>query len=178
MSFAQLAFNRGEELPYNLRLIWSQLLRQSRNIKTASRKQDLSSPPAPTVAQAATAITGGFQFKWNTVGAKNVSGYRIYKSTTNNAPTAAALDFVAQPPYGYGGILTYQDITTGTPFYWVEAVNEVGKPSPRVPMAGSASPTAPPSGGGSGSTSGGGSGAGSGAGTGGGGGGNRRVNLL
>lgn len=110
------------------------------------RKFQGTYPPAPTIRESRTAITGGFEFAINVVSAKRVAGYNVYSSTTNNAAVAKLIRFVSQPsvtaPYQS---ITVQDITAASPFYWVATVNSAGKESARVPIAGAVAPTPNPS---------------------------------
>ena len=123
-------------------------------------------PPAPTIAQQKTAITGGYEFTINIVSGSNTVGYNVYSSLTNNAAVAKLIGYVPQPSVNTSlNSIKYQDITATNPYYWVASVNSVGRESARIPAAGVAAPTPPatspaPIGGGSGSGSGGGGGKG------------------
>lgn len=123
-----------------------------------------SYPPAPTIAQGKTAITGGWEFAINLVTSRNVAGYNVYSSQTNNAAIGKLIRFLPQPPIG-GQLnsIKFQEATTASPFYWVASTNSAGKESTRILAAGNAAPTPNPS---SPNPSGGGSGAGSGGGRG------------
>jgi hypothetical protein len=128
------------------------------------RKFQAVYPPAPTIFQTRTAITGGWEFAINLVAGGAVAGYNVYSSTTNNGNVATLIRYVPQPVVTRANLtVKVQDITAANPFYWVASVNNSGKESTRVPVAGVAapqpSPTKPiPTGGGSGSGSGGGRG--------------------
>lgn len=110
------------------------------------RKFQATYPPAPTIRETRTAITGGFEFALNVVSGKGVAGYNIYSSTTNNSAVAKLIQFVPQPSVttSYQSIKV-QDITAASPFYWAASVGGAGKESARVPIAGNASPTPNPS---------------------------------
>ena len=138
------------------------------NISGGSTRNNFvgTSPPAPTVNEPKTAITGGYEFAINVVTAGRVAGYNIYSSPVNNPAVAKLISFQAQPRiiYPYQSV-KYQDITTANPFYFVGSVNSAGQESARIPVVGSPSPVPPttaplPSGGGSGAGSGGGRGRG------------------
>lgn len=130
-------------------------------------------PPAPTVAQTKTAITGGFEFAINVVPSPSIAGYNIYSSTTNNAAVAKLIRFLPQPKVtAQLQSIKFQDITAATPFYWVASTNSAGRESSRTPIAGSVAPMPAPTGS---APAGGGSGS---AGTGGRGGGGRLPNTL
>lgn len=128
------------------------------------KKFQATFPPAPTISQTRTALAGaaGFEFAINVVGGRNIAGYNIYSSTTNNGNIAKLIKFQPQPPIvSQTQSLKIQDTTAASPFYWVASVNGAGQESARVPISGNPAPTpAPtlplPSGGSSGSGSGGG----------------------
>ena len=136
----------------------------------AQRKFRSTYPPAPTLAKTLTATSSGFEFAINVVGSNNVSGYNVYSSLTNNSNIAKLIRYVAQPPpVSALQSLTVQDVTAATPYYWISSVNSSGTESARVPVAGTAAPTPPPttalpSGGSSGSGSAGGAAGGRGSG--------------
>lgn len=125
-----------------------------------------SYPPAPTIAQGKTAITGGFEFTINLVTSRNVSGYNVYSSTVNNPAVAKLIRYLPQPPVSSRlNSIKFQETTAVSSFYWVASTNSAGKESTRILAAGNAAPipnpTSPsPSGGGSGFGSGGGRGRG------------------
>lgn len=164
------------------------LLRQLRALNlgvaqggTARRRFVAASPPSPTVAQAKTAITNGYEFKWNVVAVKGVRGYNIFRAIVNNVNVAQVIDFVPQPFVGTGGrtrALKWQEHTTEVPFYWIQTVGLNGSFSVPtfIPLTGTAAPTPPPEGGGdTGSVD---TGGGSGGGVGGGGGGSGDGQLF
>lgn len=133
------------------------------------KKFQATYPPAPTIAETRTALAGGagFEFAINIVTSGHVSGYNVYSSTTNNPNVATLLKFLPQPPIVSQQVqrsIKFQDVTAASPFYWVASVNDAGRESSRLPIAGTAAPTPPPTGGspsgGSGSGSGGGGGGG------------------
>jgi hypothetical protein len=121
-------------------------------------------PPAPTISETRTALPGatGFEFAINVVASKNIAGYNIYSSATNNPNIAKLIYFRAQPPIVSAlQSIKIQDVTSASPFYWSASVNRVGQESARVPIAGNPAPIPPPTapippGGSSGSGSGGG----------------------
>jgi len=134
------------------------------NISSGSNRSKFQGtyPPAPTIAQSKTAITGGFEFTINVVAARSVAGYNVYTSTVNNPAIAKLLKPVAQPQTNLtSNTIKIQDITAGSPIYWVASVNSAGKESARIPVAGSPAPSSirnQSPGGGSGFGSGGGTG--------------------
>lgn len=140
------------------------IVRTNASSGLVQKKFQATYPPAPTISETRTALAAGagFEFAINVVGGKNVSGYNVYSSTTNNANIAKMIKFVPQPPIvSATQSLKIQDITAASPFYWVATVNGAGKESARVPIAGNPAPTPPPTaplppGGSSGSGSGGG----------------------
>jgi hypothetical protein len=121
-------------------------------------------PPAPTIFETKTPITGGFEFAINLVAGGTIAGYNVYSSTTNNGNVATLIRYVPQPVVTRANLtVKVQDITAANPFYWVASVNSSGKESTRVPVAGVPAPQPSPtkfipSGGGSGNGSGGGRG--------------------
>jgi len=121
-------------------------------------------PPAPTIVQSKTAITGGWQFTFNVVDGIRISGYNIYSSLTNNPNIAKRVRFMSQPSsVDTTATLIFQEITSASPFYWIASINSAQKESARIPASGVASPVQNPTkpepvGGGSGLGSGGGGG--------------------
>ncbi len=113
-------------------------------------------PPAPTIAQGKTAITGGFEFTINVVNGRNVAGYNVYSSPTNNPAIGTLVRFLPQPQVNTSvNTIKFQEITVASPFYWIASVNTAGSESARILAAGNPSPrpnpTQPnPAGGGSG----------------------------
>lgn len=102
-------------------------------------------PPAPTIVEAKTAITGGFEIQFNVVDGIRIAGYNIYSSLTNNSAIAARIRFISQPAsVSTTDTLTFQDITAADPFYWVASINAVGKESNRIPAAGAPAPMPSP----------------------------------
>lgn len=125
--------------------IQQQIARTQTSAGSAQRRFQATYPPAPTVAEKATAITGGFEFTINLVSSPNVTGYNIYSSPTNNPNIATLIQYQQQPPLtSLSKSLKIQDITAATPFYWVATVNNAGKESARIPMTGVAAPMPPP----------------------------------
>ena len=159
--FQQQAFG-----PWSINDIKTQrvIVRTRASSGITQKKFSATYPPAPTIAETRTAITGGFEFAINVVGGRNVAGYNIYSSTTNNSNIAKLIQYQPQPPIVSPlQTLKIQDTTAASPFYWVASVNQAGKESVRMPMAGTAAPVPPPTsplppGGSSGSGSGGGGG--------------------
>jgi hypothetical protein len=136
------------------------------NVSSGSTRNNFkgTSPPAPTVNEPKTAITGGFEFAINVVTGGRIAGYHVYRSPVNNPAVAKLISFLSQPKiiYPYQSI-KFQDITTANPFYFVGSVNTAGQESARVPVVGNPAPVPPvtaplPSGGASGAGSGGGRG--------------------
>ena len=122
-------------------------------------------PGGVLISQKVTAITSGFQFKWIPIGG-NVKSYNIYKGTVNNGAVASFVQSVEQPPViNSFSPITWQETTTGTPYYWVAAVTPAGREGPRILMNAAPAPVPQPnevvppdpgtSGGGGGSSSGG-----------------------
>lgn len=121
-------------------------------------------PPAPTIVQSKTAITGGWQFTFNVVDGLRIAGYNIYSSLVNNPNVASRVRFMSQPAsVSSTDTLTFQETNSASPFYWVASINSAQRESARIPASGVASPVPSPTkpepvGGGSGLGSGGGGG--------------------
>lgn len=143
--------------------VQQQIVRTQPSAGSAQRVFSATFPPAPTIKQGKTAVTGGYEFTVNVVNAHNIEGYNIYSSLTNNPNVATLVRHQSQPPYVTAmQSFKIQDITSANPYYWVASVNAAGKESPRVSITGNASPVNVnqplPSGGGSGFGAGGGAG--------------------
>lgn len=143
--------------------VQQQIVRTQPSAGSAQRVFSATYPPAPTIKQGKTAITGGYEFTVNVVNSGNISGYNIYSSAINNPNVATLIRHQPQPPYVTAlQSIKIQDITSANPFYWVASVNAAGKESTRILVSGNASPVNVnqplPSGGGSGSGAGGGAG--------------------
>jgi len=105
------------------------------------KKFQATYPPAPTISEPKTAITGGYEFSINVVNSKRVAGYNIYGSVTNNAAVSTLIQYQAQPPNTTQvQTLKIQDTTAANPYYWIAAVNQVGVESARIPAAGNPAP--------------------------------------
>ena len=161
-SFRQQAFGPWSSLDP---LVKRNMVRTNVSSGSTRNKFQGTYPPAPTIAEKKTAITGGWEFAINLSGG-NVVGYNVYSSLTNNAAIGKLISFLPQPRIT-GGIHTikFQETIATSPYYWVASVNAVGRESARIPVAGVAAPMPHPqqpvpTGGGSGSGSGGGRGKG------------------
>ena len=90
----------------------------------------VSSPPAPSIAAAETALPdgSGWQFSFNALGglqADLVSSYRIYHSENAADTHPAYYTTKAQPPTNTGTI-TVQEVTGDLLWYWVSAISASG----------------------------------------------------
>lgn len=90
-----------------------------------------TTPPAPSISQGLTALSGstGWQFAFNTINgllSDVIAGYWVYRSSTHTTPTSTSARFqwIPQPPTTLP--YTFQDITGSTFYYWVSAVNTSG----------------------------------------------------
>jgi hypothetical protein len=106
---------------------------------TLTLNASTSPPPPPTITQPTTALAGGigWQFSWASISglvSGEISGYWVYRSSTSitSVPPSDRINYVAQPATGIG-VLTYQDLTSGTPYYWVSSVNTFGLESTLSP---------------------------------------------
>lgn len=134
----------GRKMTPELERVQKENTRNPARTSFATRRMAGATPGNVLVAQKATATTAGWQFKFYLVGG-NISGYRIYRSTINNANVATAVDHIPQPPTRtYLQTYTWQETTADTPFYWVATVSKTGKEGTRIPMVGAAAPIQPP----------------------------------
>jgi len=160
-SFEEMAF--GPWTGYDNR-VHRTIVRTNASSGSNMRRFQGTYPPAPTIVQSKTAITGGWQFIFNVVDGIRISGYNIYSSLTNNPNIATRVRFMSQPSsVDTTATLTFQEVNSASPFYWVAAINSANKESNRIPASGVASPVQSPTkpepvGGGSGLGSGGGGG--------------------
>jgi len=147
------------------RRIQQQVVRTHATSGTTQRRFTSTAPPAPFISAGKTATVNGWQFSIRISGG-TTTGYRVYTGNVNNSAVASLLDYKSQPPIVHQGeTIQFQYVTTGSPFYWVAAVNNAGQESNRILVGGTAAPVPnpsqpSPSGGGSGSGSGGGKGTG------------------
>jgi hypothetical protein len=101
-----------------------------------------SAPPAPSIASAQVALpnASGWQFSFNVIGgleaeAGLVSGYRVYHSESNVAPTPSDGYYTAYPqPSANAGQIVVQETTQDILFYWVSAYNAAGYESALTPV--------------------------------------------
>lgn len=101
-----------------------------------------SAPPAPSIAAAQTALphSSGWQFAFNLIGgleaeAGLVSGYRVYHSESNVAPTPPDGYYSAYPQPSTGaGQIVVQETTPDILWYWISAYNDAGFESALTPV--------------------------------------------
>jgi len=138
-----MIFGEADENPM-LDRVTTKLARQRQNQGSTTRRFMAALPGAVLVSQKVTAISNGFQFQWVPIGG-NVKSYHIYKGTVNNSAIAGFVQSVEQPPViSRFRPITWQETTTGTPFYWVAAVSPTGREGPRILMNGTAAPVPQP----------------------------------
>jgi hypothetical protein len=96
----------------------------------------VSAPPAPTVTQTLLATPVGYQFQFAYEGgllADVISGYNVYRNTTNSPSGATIVKNVPQPSTNTGTYTYQESVAPGINyFYWVTSVNTVGLESAKT----------------------------------------------
>lgn len=141
--FQELAFGKSSKENY----LMTRILREPKEQRYSTRRMNAAAPGMVRVAQAATATSAGFSFKFYLLGG-SVQGYRIYRSTINNSNVASVASWIEQPPtFTTGTTVQWQETTADpTVYYWVAAVSPSGREGERakIPMTGTGAPAAPP----------------------------------
>ncbi len=137
MSFKALAFE-SKSAEAEMNRLWQYVGRKPRAQLFSTRRFGSAVPGPIRIAQGMTATANGYQFSFYYMGG-TVTGYRIYRSTINNASVAQMVDVVPQPAtVSRMQTALWQETTAASPFYWVAAVNKAGKEGIRTPVTASA----------------------------------------